>query len=302
MDRLEAMRIFVTVVNRQGFAVAARELGVGVATVSKAVAALESHLGVALLNRTTRRLNITSDGELYLEWCSRILADLEEAETVVRHKASQPGGRIRIAAPMVFGQMHLARQVCDFMTRYPNIIVQLDLNDRYVDVVTEGFDLAVRIGRLEDSSLRNRRLAPFGLRICATPSYLARHGEPATPDELASHLCLVYTLSSREEVGIWRFEGGDGRRYRIRVKPVLLANNSEVLKQAALAGLGIAILPSFLVEAEMKQGELQEILTSFRPQGGGIYAVYPPSLRLPVRARLFIDHLAERWRHGIFNA
>ncbi|MBF0295894.1 MAG: LysR family transcriptional regulator [Magnetococcales bacterium] len=298
MDRLEMMRIFVAVVNRQGFAVAARELGVAVATVSKAVSTLESHLGVSLLSRTTRRLSVTSDGERYYEWCGRILADCEEAETVVRHGASEPGGRIRIAAPMVFGQRHLIHQVCGFMSRYPGIVVELDLNDRYVDLVAEGFDLAVRIGRLEDSSLRIRRLAPFGLRVCASPDYLVRHGTPATPEELVTHKCLVYTLSAKEEVGVWRFEGADdGSRHRIRVNGVLLANNGEVLRQAALAGLGVAILPSFHVEDDMRDGKLCEILVGYRLQGGGIHAVYPPSRLLPIRVRLFMDYLVEQWRH-----
>ncbi|NGZ05982.1 MAG: LysR family transcriptional regulator [Magnetococcales bacterium] len=300
MDRLETMRIFVTVVNRQGFAVAARELGLAVATVSKAVTALETHLGVSLLNRTTRRMNVSADGARYYDWCCRILADCEEAETMVRHNASEPGGRIRIAAPMLFGQNHLIHPVTDFMRRYPGMVVELDLNDRYVDLVAEGFDLAVRIGRLGNSSLRSRKLATFGLQVCASPDHLARHGIPATPEDLTTHPCLVYTLSSREEVGVWRFEDAEsGKRHRIRVTGVLFANNGEVLRQAALAGLGVTILPSFHVEADLASGKLQQILANYRLQGGGIHAVYQPSRLLPVRVRLFIDHLVEQWRHGI---
>ncbi|MBF0164386.1 MAG: LysR family transcriptional regulator [Magnetococcales bacterium] len=300
MDRLETMRIFVTVVNRQGFAVAARELGVAVATVSKAVAALEARLGVSLLNRTTRRLSVTGDGERYFAWCVRILADCEEADTTVRQGASAPGGRIRVAAPVLFGQQHLIHQVCGFMGCHPGIVVELDLNDRYVDMVAEGFDLAVRIGRLGDSSLRSRRLASFALRVCASPDYLSRRGVPATPEELANHDCLVYTLSSRDGVGVWRFEGGEaGTRHRIRVNGVLLANNGEVLRQAALAGLGILILPSFLVDGDLASGRLREILGGHGLRGGGIHAVYPPSRHLPIRVRLFSDYLAEQWRNGV---
>lgn len=300
MDRLETMRIFVTVVNRQGFAVAARELGLAVATVSKAVAALEARLGVSLLNRTTRRISVTSDGERYHDWCTRILADCEEADTTVRHGASEPGGRIRVAAPVLFGQQHLIHQVCGFMARHPGIVVELDLNDRYVDMVAEGFDLAVRIGRLGNSSLRSRCLAAFELRVCASPDYLARRGCPVTPEELTNHDCLVYTLSSRDGVGVWRFEGGEaGKQHRIRVNGVLFANNGEVLRQAALAGLGILILPSFLVDGDLANGRLQQILIGHRLRGGGIHAVYPPGRLLPIRVRLFSDHLAEQWRHGV---
>lgn len=302
MDQLETMRIFVAVVNRQGFAVAARELGLAVATVSKAVAALESRLGVSLLNRTTRRFSVSDDGARYYEWCCRILSDCEEAESVVRQSATQPGGRIRVSAPVLFGQRHLVHQVCGFMRLYPGIVVELDLNDRYVDMVAEGFDLAVRIGRLGDSSLRSRRLASFGLIVCASPDYLARAGVPATPEALTAHNSLVYTLSSREEIGVWRFDGGGdgGKRHRVRVNGMLLSNNGEVLRQAALAGVGVTILPSFLVASDLASGRLRQVLADYRLSGGGIHAVSLPSRLLPVRVRLFSDYLAEQWRHGMW--
>ncbi|MBF0425038.1 MAG: LysR family transcriptional regulator [Magnetococcales bacterium] len=297
MDPLQGMRTFVAIVEHGGFSAAARVLGRSVGMVSKGLAALENYLGVPLLQRTTRQLSLTWEGERYLLHCRQILAAVEEADHAIR-KGPMTSGRLRISAPVLFGHRHVAPVLFEFMALHPGIDINLELSDPYVNLVAEGFDLAIRIGHLLDSSLRFRRLGSFQLMAMAAPSYLAARGEPKHPEELPHHDCLLYTLSSAEGmgVGVWRFTDPAGGELRIKVTGRLSSNNGEVLRQAAVAGHGIALIPSFLLQGdEMASGALCVVLADYPCVGGGIFAVYPPNRHLSSRVRACVDFLAQRW-------
>ncbi|MBF0138578.1 MAG: LysR family transcriptional regulator [Magnetococcales bacterium] len=243
MNHLLGMQIFVAVIDHGGFSAAARVLGSSVGRISKGLTALENHLGVSLIQRTTRQLHLTWEGERYLAHCRQILAEVKDADRSVR-KGREVTGRLRISAPVLFGHRHVSPVLLDFMAQYPGIEVNLELSDPYVNLVAEGFDLAIRIGNLMDSSLRSRRLGSYQLLAMAAPSYLAHHGEPKHPEELSRHACLVYTLSSSESIGVWRFTDQAGEEYRVKVAGRLSSNNGEVLRQAAIRGQGVTLIPS----------------------------------------------------------
>ncbi len=294
MNHLAAMQTFVAVVDHGGFSAAARVLGSGVGKISKDLATLENHLGVPLLQRTTRQLHLTWEGERYLAHCRQILAEVKDADQSVR-KGLDIAGRLRISAPVLFGHQHVSPALLDFMEQYPGIEINLELSDPYVNLVAEGFDLAIRIGTLEDSTLRSRKLGSYQLLTMASPSYLSRHGEPEHPGELSNHACLLYTLSASESIGVWRFTR-DGQEFRVRVSGRLSSNNGEVLRRAAVAGHGIILLPTFLLQGdEMANGSLRIILADFQGSGGGIHAVYPPNRHLSTRVRACVDFLEQRW-------
>lgn len=289
MDRLTAMRSFVKVVEEGGFAAAGRALGVSRAAVNRQVLSLEEALGVQLFNRSTRRVVPTESGNAYYERASAILAELDEAERAVTSLTEEPRGTIHVNAPMSFGTLHLGAAVAGFMRRYPEIRVQLTLNDRFVDPFEEGFDVTIRIARLADSDLVARRLAPARLVACAAPAYLKRHGEPRNPGDLRRHACLHYGhMASRT---FWRLQGPRGAE-RVPVAAQLCSNNGEVLREAALQGLGIALLPTFIVGAELQAGTLRTVLAGYAVPELSIYAIYPPNRYLSAKVRLFIDHLA----------
>jgi DNA-binding transcriptional LysR family regulator len=292
MDRLNAIEAFVRVVERGGFAAAAASLRKSRAMVSKHVQDLEEHFGARLLNRTTRRVGLTEVGRVYYERCVRVLADLAEAELAVGELQAEPRGILRINAPMSFGTLHLAAAVADFTTLHPKVSVDMALNDRIVDLVEEGYDVAVRIGRLADSTLIARRLALCRMAVCAAPSYLARCGEPRHPADLSGHNCLGYTYMSTWDE--WRFEGVGGAQ-SIRVSGSLNSNNGEALAAAARRGLGIIIQPTFIVGDDLKSGRLMRILADYRPYEPPISAVYPHPRHLSAKVRSFVDFLASRF-------
>jgi len=293
MDRLAAIEAFVRVAECGSFSQAAQRLHASKSVVSRQVGALEADLGVRLLHRTTRALTLTEAGRSYFERASRILADLEEANASVGHLQAMPRGRLRVNAPMSFGFLHLAPAVPDFLGRYPDVEVEMTMNDRYVDLVEEGFDVAVRIGNLDDSSLVARRLAPSRRVVCAAPDYLARHGAPASPDDLKHHECLCYSNVGLPQA--WRFHTADGRPWLVDVNGRLHANNGDALRAAALKGLGCAILPTFIVGGDLQSGALVAVLESFVPQDSAVHAVYPHSRHLSPKVRAFVDFLAERF-------
>ena len=293
MDRFAALEAFVRVAEQHSFSAGAEKLGKSKSLVSRQIAALEADLGVRLFHRTTRSITLTEAGRGFLERATRILSEVEEATLSVSRLQAVPTGRLRINAPMSFGFLHLAPSLPDFLRRYPDIQVDMVMNDRVVDVVEEGFDVAVRIGRLAESSLIARRLAPIRIVICASPDYLARHGEPLTPDDLTEHHCLINTNIT--PYGDWRLIHPDGRPWPVAVKGPLCANNGDALKAAVINGLGLTILPTFIVGEDMQAGRLASVLTEYVPQDVALHAVYPHSRLLSPKVRAFVDFLAERF-------
>jgi DNA-binding transcriptional LysR family regulator len=293
LDRLAGISVFARVVEANGFTAAARALGLSKAAVSKQVARLEDRLGVRLLNRSTRRLGLTEAGRDFYERAQRVLAELDEAEQAATSRQVNPRGLLRVNAPVTFGVGHLCSLLPDFMRRYPEIKLDLVLNDRYVDLIDEGFDLAVRVGLgpLPDSSLVARRLFAARHAVCAAPAYLERRGVPRTPADLASHDCLLYSyLSTGEE---WRFFDPGGRPVGVRIAGPMRANNGDALRHAARAGLGIVYSPAFLVEEDLAAGRLEPVLVDWRTPEAAVYAVYPPGRPLGAKVRVFVDYLAE---------
>jgi DNA-binding transcriptional LysR family regulator len=258
--------------------------------VSRRLAALESRLGARLINRTTRSLHLTDDGATYYEACARVLADIEEADATVSAGRVEPRGTLRVALPASFGHQHIAPLIPRFAERYPQIQLALSLSDRTVNLIEEGFDLAVRIAHLEDSSLTARKLAPNRRVVCASPGYLARHGRPRTPDELARHNCLTTTDFAMN----WDYKGPDGKPGSVRVTGRYSCDNWEVLREWALAGLGIALKSTWDVHRLLVDGSLVEVCTGYTFHSDvAIYAVYPSRRFLPAKTRVFIDFLAE---------
>ncbi len=293
MDRLAAIEAFVRVAEAQSFSEAARRLRSSKSAVSRNVGALESELGVRLFHRTTRSLTLTEAGRGYFERATRILADLEEANLAVSQLQSAPRGRLRVSAPMSFGFLHLAPALPDFLARYPEVAVDLAMNDRFVDLIDEGFDVAVRIGALEDSSLIARRLAPIRRVVCASPAYFEARGLPLSPEDLKGHECLFNSnIASSQE---WRFTAPDGKSWPVEVKGRLSANNGDALRAAALQGLGIVNLPTFIVGGDLQAGALVTALDEFISQNMAMSAVYPHSRHLQPKVRAFVDFLADRF-------
>lgn len=299
MDRFASMEAFVRVVDAGSFTRAAERLGVTRAAVSKHVRQLEEHLGVRLLNRTTRQVALTETGATFYERATSILDDMAEAELAASRLNEEPRGVLRVAAPMSFGTLHLADAIGDFMTHWPDVTVQLSLNDRFVDLIEEGFDVGVRIGNLSDSSLIARKIAPMPIVLCAAPDYLRKHGAPASPDELRKHDCLHY--GNLETGGSWKLEDRSGTTRSVNITSRICVNNGDVLRKVALAGQGIALLPSFLILDDVRAGTLSHVLPAYTAPEASLYALYPPNRYLAAKVRVFIDHLvafagANQWQ------
>jgi DNA-binding transcriptional LysR family regulator len=284
MDRLSALRAFTAVADAESFSDAAKRLKVSKSAISKHITGLEQDLGVKLLNRTTRRVSLTVAGENYVRRAERVLAELDEADQVVRQDAAAPSGKLRIAAPMTFGIMHLGEFVAGFLKKYPAITVDLNLNDRFVDIVDEHVDLAIRIGKLKDSSLQARTLAPSRLIMCASPKYLKANGMPKKPRDLMTHQCLTYTYADGSTT--WKLKGTT-----LNVSGPVHANNGDILRQMALKGMGVVLLPSFIVGGDVRKGALVSVLEDHVPQEQFINAVYPPGRFVPAPVRAFIDYI-----------
>jgi DNA-binding transcriptional LysR family regulator len=289
MDRFSAIEAFVRVAETHSFSEGARKLGKSKSLISRQVAALETELGVRLFQRTTRSITLTEAGRGFFERATRILSDVEDATLSVSRLQASPRGCLRINAPMSFSFLHLAPALPDFLARYPEIEVDLVMNDRKVDLIDEGFDMAVRIGRLTDSSLIARRLSPIRIAVCASPAYLEQYGEPQTPEDLVHHRCLI--MPSIE----WRFVHPDGSLWQVPVTGPLRANNGDALKAAVLKDLGLCMLPTFIAGNDIQAGKLVCVLNDFMPQDVALYAVYPHSRLLSPKVRAFIDFLSERF-------
>jgi DNA-binding transcriptional LysR family regulator len=292
MDKLDAMNAFAKVVAAGSYAEAARRLGLTRSAVSKAVMELEQLLGARLLDRTTRRVTPTEVGLAYYERCVSILAEVEETELQVSRLHDEPKGVLKINAPMSFGTLYLGAAVAEFMTRYPDLRIELMLNDRYIDPLEEGVDVTVRIGELPDSSLIARRLAPARRVLAASPDYLAQNGVPKSAEDLAAHRCLTY--GQMAAVHRWTLQHGD-ETFSVPIASSLCSNNGDVLRAAALAGNGIANLPTFIIGLDIKSKRLKLVLPDTPPTELGIYALYAPNRYLAAKTRVFIDFLVERF-------
>ncbi len=292
MSQLEDMRIFAEAVEAQSFTAAADRLGLSKQFVSKRIAALEKRLGARLLVRSTRRLRVTDLGLAYYERTQRILQEVDAAEQMVTSQTATPRGVLRLSAPMTFATMHLGSLLPAFMQRHPEVSVELELNDRAVDLIGEGYDMAVRIGTLADSSLIARRITAVQLITCASPDYLRQHGMPTAPEQLAGHACLIYGQTRQGE---WTFRIGERTR-KLSVSGPLRSNNGEMLRDAAIAGLGLVTLPDFIVAAALGEGRLVEVLQTFRPAGFTVHAVYPQHRQSSLLVRAFSDFLVECFR------
>ena len=292
MDKLESLRAFTKTVERGSFSIAGRDLRLSRSAISKYVRELEESLGVQLLNRTTRKVNPTENGQAYYERCVAILADLDEADRAVTQLQAEPRGLLRVNAPMSFGTLHLSRTIADFMAKYPELKVQLVLSDQLIDPMQEGFEVTLRIAELGTSNLIARKIVPANRVLCAAPAYLARRGTPQYPRELRQHDCLAYGYLATGNQ--WKLTGPDGDHW-IQIPWSLCANNAEVLKDAALAGNGIALLPTFIAGADLQEGSLVAILPDYKPPALSLYAIYPPTRHVAMKVRLFIDFLVERF-------
>jgi DNA-binding transcriptional LysR family regulator len=286
------MAAFTKVVGAGSFSAAAREMQVSQAQVTKQIQELESWLGARLFNRTTRRLNLTEVGTAFYERAARILEAVEEAKHATGALQTAPRGRLRVNAPVSFGLLHLAPAITDFLQRFPDVSVEMLVNDRLVDLLEGEFDVGVRIGRLRDSSLIARKIAPVRLAVCAAPDYLARHGVPKIPDDLANHNCLEYTYF--ESRGEWRLLGPDRKEIAVPVSGRYLANNADVLRTTAIAGGGVILLPTFIVGDDLRAGRLIRLLPDYPPPEQGLHALYPPGRHLSAKVRSFVDFLIAR--------
>jgi DNA-binding transcriptional LysR family regulator len=293
MNRLEELEAFVAVVDFRGFSNAGEKLGIAKSMVSRRISELEKRLGVQLLQRTTRRQSLTEAGREFYQRALQILADLNEAEQVVADSQCRISGKIRLALPLGLGTSQLAEPISQFMDDNPEIEIEIDLNDRQIDLIEENIDLAIRVGDLEDSSLIARKLASVHFAICASPAYLARFGEPQHPAELSAHEVLVY---SNVAVGRQWFYQQDGKRVSPRMKYRLSANNGEFLAAVAKRGQGIVSGPLAFLQDLIERGELVQILTGFTRQVTGMYAVYPPGRLVSQRVRVFSDALYTHFR------
>lgn len=294
MDKFESIRAFTRVVEAGGFAAAAREMDLSRSAVNKLVINLEDQLGVQLLHRTTRQVTPTDTGLSFYDRCVAILADLAEAELAVSQLHDEPKGNLRINAPMSFGTLHLAPAIAEFAAQYPDLRIQLTLEDRMIDPVEEGFDLTVRIAHPpEAAGLIVHVVAPVPLRLCASPDYLKRQGRPKQPPDLRDHSCLHYGYLSTSNQ--WKLTDASGQEQIITISGSLCSNNGEVLRDAALQGLGIASLPTFLIEQELAAGALQVVLSDYRSTELSICIIYPANRHLSTKVRLLTDFLKARF-------
>jgi DNA-binding transcriptional LysR family regulator len=292
MDRFAHMQIFVGVVEAGSITAAAERLGLAKSAVSRRLAELEAHLGVSLIQRTTRRLNLTDSGRAYYARCVAILADVEEAESAVSQVHGTLSGHLKVALPLAYGLLRLTPLIQDFMRQHPAVRFELDFNDRRVDLMQEGFDLAIRIAILDDSSLIARRLASIDHAVCASPAYLSQRGTPRIAADLAQHDCLVY--SNLRDPALWSCRSPGGEPVQVRVPVRLAASSGEFLLRAAIAGEGVVQLPAFYLEEALRTGQLVQVLADHAWPELSAYAVYPPTRHLSTRVRAFIDFLVAR--------
>ncbi|HEX2531841.1 MAG TPA: LysR substrate-binding domain-containing protein [Burkholderiaceae bacterium] len=288
MDILSGMRVFVAVADAGSFAAAANRLDMSRAMASKQVMNLEDHLGTRLLNRTTRRLSMTESGSAFYERCVQIIADVTEAEQVAGRMAAAPRGVLKITMPLAYGLHRLGSVIAGYASRYPQVKLDISLSERKIDLIEEGFDLAIRIGTLPESGLIARKLGSTRGIVCASPAYLERHGIPRTPEDLAHHACLGYSFTNSGDE--WRLEGPD-RKVTTRCAGPIKADNGDILRLAALSGTGLIFQPLFIVAEDLQAGRLVRVLPDYASSELGIFAVYPSRRHLSAKVRTFVDFL-----------
>jgi transcriptional regulator, LysR family len=293
MDRLTEMEAFATVVDQGGFTDAARKMGISKSAVSKHVSSLEARLGARLLNRTTRRVSPTEIGLVYYDRARRVLNDAGEADSIVTAMQSAPSGVLRMSVATDFGVSLLSPVLDEFLTEFPEISVNMVLKNRYVELISEGFDMSIRVGEMEDSSLRARKITETTQRLIAAPRYFKAHGRPAKIDDLNEHRLLHY--SNQASANVWKITAPSGEVRQVRGTGWLTVNDGQSLLNAAVKGLGIAYLPSFLYHDAMTQGLVEDVIPDLPPTTLGIYAVYPPGRFTQPKVRAFIDFLVERF-------
>jgi DNA-binding transcriptional LysR family regulator len=291
IDIVTGMRVFTTVVDIGSFAGAADKLDLSRGMATRYVAQLETHLGVRLLNRSTRKLSLTEAGSDYYQRATQVLAMVEEAENSVAQNASTPRGILRVTSSVAFGVHHLGWAITEYLQTYPDVQVEVTLNDRAVDLIEEGFDLAIRVAREIDPGLIARKLTYACMVACASPGYLKQHGIPKSPEDLTSHNCLSYTYWSQGNE--WRFRR-KGVERKVRVSGNLRGNNGHILIEAAIDGLGVILQPTFLAYEALREGKLVRILADWETDNLTVFAVYPNRQFLPPKVRSFIDFLTER--------
>ena len=288
MADLNLMAIFARVVEAGSFSEAARRMGSSRSAISKAVAKLEKALGAHLLNRTTRYLSLTEIGAAVAEHCSRILDEATEAEKLVGSLNSEARGVLRVSASVAFGTLHVAPALAEFLPHHPELTIDLSITDRWVNLAEEGYDVAIHVSSDPPPHLVARPLAPVRRKLCATPDYFHRRGIPQTPADLVAHNCLDYTRSG--EPGRWRFTGPEGE-ISVPVTGPLHVDDDEALSQAVLGGLGVGLLPTFIIGKELQNGNLQAVLSEYIPVERHVYAMYLPTRHLPRKVRVFIDFM-----------
>ena len=298
MDTLQAMRAFVRVVETRNFTRVANEFGTQQSAVSKWITALENHLAVRLLNRNTRRIELTAAGEDYYRRCLTIVAAVDEAEAQVRSDVSCVKGNLHISAPVVLGRLHLLPLLAQFAERYPDIAINITLTDRQVDLVAEGIDLAVRIGQLRDSSLIAKRLGSYSRIVVASPRYIAAHKKIITPKDLLQHNCLLHTLLA--EAGRWVFDSDD-QQIAIDVSGNLKSNSGDALVQLACDGAGVALLPEWMVAEQLQNGSLLRLLADYVVDTKTVYAIYPHKQHVPVPVRYFLAMLENHFSEYVLS-
>jgi DNA-binding transcriptional LysR family regulator len=294
MNPIEDMQIFVATADAGSITAASERLGMSKQFVSRRIMALEERLGVRLMNRTTRRLSVTELGREYYERAVRIIEDVADAEHSVSGRGATPRGTLRISAPVSFATMHLSALIPVFLARHPDVSIEMDLNDRRCDLVAEGYDMALRIGVLSDSTLVARRIAPVRVVVCGSPGYLRRRGTPRQPDELRNHDCLPYGHGRAVD---WEFER-DGERVTIPVGGRLRVNNGELARDAAIADLGLAMLPTFIVGEALRDGRLVTLLDEFLPPPIALHVVYPKHRQSFAAIRAMCDFLQQQLARG----
>lgn len=301
MDRLRALEVFVEVVKRDGFARAAEALDTSPANVTRYISELEAHLQTRLLNRSSRKMSLTSSGEALFERAKSILDDVAEAEAIVSSATMQPHGVLRINAPLSFGVLHLAPLWAKFMREYPEVQLDVSLIDRVVDIVEEGYDMAVRISRAGSTTNVARKLATSRNVLCASPDYLQQHGMPQTPAELLQHACIGYSYAASADE--WQMLDASGAPHAVKVRCVMHTNNGDTARLAALGGMGVIWQPTFLVGQDLRAGRLQRVLPDYQMQDMDVLAVYPSRRHLSAKVRVMIDFLLRElagmpWDHA----
>lgn len=292
LDRFESMRVLLKVVELGSFSAAARALHMSPSMVTKHVFAQEERLGTRLLHRTTRRVTLTEIGRTYRDMAERLVADMEEAEALTAADQRNVRGLLRVNGPVSFGARHIAPLMAEFHRAYPELVVELGLNDRLVDLVDEGWDMAIRVGRLASSALNARKLAPCRMLLCGSPDYLAERGTPERVEDLRDHACLGYTLSRSVGVDTWSF-GHEGEIV-VPISGPLRTSNGDALLAAAVAGQGLTYQPTFILADAVRSGLLIALELDHQPVDmGAVYALYSSGGRLPAKARVFIDYLAQ---------